>query len=84
MAEPAGYAHAATLATTDPDLAVRLAGELREAREALARVRADVPRALDRFETNLAYTAPELWHTRVAELREEIEYALEDPPDGTS
>jgi hypothetical protein len=40
MVETAGYAHAATLATADPDLAVRLASELREAHATIERVRA--------------------------------------------
>ncbi len=74
MAEPAGYAHAATLATADPDLAVRLAGELREARAAIQRVRAWAGTA-----------APAAWssHATFAYRAAQLDaLAALDPPDG--
>jgi hypothetical protein len=43
----------------------------------LATVRADVMRALEKFERDLGFTAPELWGMRVQLLREAIEDAFE-------
>lgn len=37
-----------------------------------------VMRALDKFESDLGFTAPELWPMRVQLLREAIEQAWED------
>jgi hypothetical protein len=44
----------------------------------LEEAQAAVLAAVDRFESDLGFTAPELWGMRIAQLRERIQDAFED------